>query len=332
MIGQQGAVWFPNPNFTRGWRRGKPHYIIIHGTAGNADEPALHSAQYVLSRRESTHYTVDSIGTIVQTVDEANAAWGNGVISGPAGVAVQGDSNGPHDAFWDSTGGDPNDDTISIETCRDVTNTSPWSPIQELTIYKLVAGICQRWGIPPQMANINGGITGHFSIDPRNRAYCPGPVDWESLITAAGGSGLYAPGVQFPMSATLPGLAPAAPMTGFSQAPISITSFNDAFLQTSSNVHETLVHAPGFYGVCAALDEAEQYPGIYNAFAGDTNPSDVPSNAWESIAGTIAGNTTAFMTRSFFVMLGVLLLIGLLWNITSPMLSGGGDIAGKVLS
>lgn len=319
MIGQPGAVWQPNPNYTSGWRRGKPHYIIIHGTAGGATEPAAHSAQYVASQRESTHYTVDSTGTIVQSVSEENSAWGNGVISGPPGVAVQGNSQGPHDAFWDATGGDPNGDTISIETCRDITNTSPWTQQQTTAIYQLVNGICQRWGIPAQMADINGGITGHFSIDPRNRAFCPGPVDWESLIVAAGGSGLYTPPQGVPTTVTLSGYYPAPPMSGFSTEPVAITSVNDVYLAAGQNVHETLAHAPGFYGICAAIDEAEQYAGMYNAFAGDTNPSDTPSNAFMSISGTIAANAAPFAIRSLLIGIGVLLFIALFWNVANPL-------------
>lgn len=112
----------------------------------------------------------------------------------------------------------------------------------------------------------------------------------------------------------------------FTTAPIALTSVNDAFLQTGENVHETLAHAPGFYGVCAALDEAEQYPGIYNAFSGDTNPLNWGSDAVMSIMGTIGGNATAFFIRSMLVMLGFFLLAGLIWNAMEPVREQAGPL------
>ncbi|MBO0791094.1 MAG: hypothetical protein J2P36_09105, partial [Ktedonobacteraceae bacterium] len=42
--------------------------------------------------------------------------------------------------------------------------------------------ICARWGIPARKADAHGGITGHYSIDPVNRARCPGPYPWDELF------------------------------------------------------------------------------------------------------------------------------------------------------
>lgn len=113
----------------------------------------------------------------------------------------------------------------------------------------------------------------------------------------------------------------------FTTSPIALTTVNDTYLAAGENVHETLAHAPGFYGIVSAIDEAEQYPGIYNAFSGDTNPLNWGSDAVMSVMGTIGGNATAFAIRTILIGLGLMLLAALMWNAMKPITEMAGPIA-----
>lgn len=306
MIGQPGALWIPSPSYSHmNWPYdgGKPKWIIVHGTASGINYPAQATARDFQTAGISTHYVVGYDGTIVQCVDEAAPAWGNGVISGPAGVAVQGNSSGPHDAFWDTAGHhDPNGCTISIEHSRSSDNTSPLSNAQLSASFNLIAGICARWGIPRQYANANGGITGHFSIDPVHRAFCPGPYPWAQLINYLGGHGGLPGNLQLAQNAT------AAPGVASSQPPLT------------QLVHQTLTNTPGFYGMALALDEAEQFPGwidltvaqsIDIPLVGTTSVPDV-SGGMRSLGVTIQDNFLPFAIRSGITLLGLALLLALI--------------------
>lgn len=168
-----GAVWIPNNNYFPGRNGYKPLYIIIHGTAGftSAEEVArFFKSTEKGNNPVSTHYIIDLDGTLVQCVEEKNSAWGNGGVT--AG----------HDPWW-SRALNPNRITISIEHVKLSRDNS-----DELTIpqkeagFRLVEHICQRHAIPRQLANKRGGITGHYSMDPVHRRFCPGPYPWEELI------------------------------------------------------------------------------------------------------------------------------------------------------
>ncbi|HEX3642888.1 MAG TPA: N-acetylmuramoyl-L-alanine amidase [Ktedonobacteraceae bacterium] len=151
-----------------------PRYIILHGTAGGAS--ALNIAQYFKGTEggnnpTSAHYVIDQAGVIYQCNSEDDGAWANGVVS--AG----------HDPWWNVNGNpNPNNITISIEHVKpDTANATPLTPAQQAASFALVADICERRGIPKRPADALGGVTGHFSIDPVNRARCPGPYNWDAL-------------------------------------------------------------------------------------------------------------------------------------------------------
>lgn len=151
-------------------------WLVLHKTAG------FHTAQDVAHyfqsgapqaggtfAKTSVHYVVGLDGTIVQCVRETDGAGGNGLLE--AG----------HDAFWPS---DINLNlvTFSIEHVDPaIDNSTPVPDAQKQASFQLIYDICQRWHIPMRPADGNGGITGHFSIDPQSRARCPGNYPWNDL-------------------------------------------------------------------------------------------------------------------------------------------------------
>ena len=111
-------------------------------------------------------------------------------------------------------------------------------------------------------------------------------------------------------------------------APLALTAANDAFLQSGEYVHQTLQRTPGFFGMVSALDEAEQFPGIYNAFQGDPNPLNYPSDAVMSVMGTISGNAMPLAVRSLLIFMGFILCAGLLLKAAEPFIEAGAMAGG----
>lgn len=100
---------------------------------------------------------------------------------------------------------------------------------------------------------------------------------------------------------------------GFGQAP--------TYTPLTQQIHDTLVHIPGFYGIALTLDEAEQFPGWINL----VNPSESPlpdfAGIARSIGATITDNTIPFVIRSGVAFMGFTLLLLLL---VKPVMSGVG--------
>jgi N-acetyl-anhydromuramyl-L-alanine amidase AmpD len=163
------ALWIPSQNYFPARAGHHPRWIIIHGTAGfNSAEDV---GYYFQQADVSTHYTIGRDGVIVQSVREHDGAWGNGGIT-------EG-----HDSWWSHTI-NPNNVTISIEhvkPSRD--NSDELTEIQKEVSFHLIQRICNRHHIPKQKAHASGGITGHFSMDPVHRSFCPGPYPWEELFS-----------------------------------------------------------------------------------------------------------------------------------------------------
>src|SRR5882762_3579179 len=165
MVDYKNAIWSPNTNFFPD--SGKKSFLILHGTAGGS------SAREIASFFQGTEgsgnpvsstYIVDQAGVIVQTVLEKDGAWGNGVVTNPNWL------------------GNPNTYTISIEHVKpDYANATALTPAQQAASFALIKDICQRNGIGMHDADDTTGITGHFSIDPVNRARCPGNFPWDEL-------------------------------------------------------------------------------------------------------------------------------------------------------
>jgi N-acetyl-anhydromuramyl-L-alanine amidase AmpD len=160
----------PSPNHFNGRDGYTPRWIILHGTAGfeTAEQCAVFFS--TTQSQVSAHYVVGRDGSIIACVQESDAAWSNGVLS--AG----------HDPWW-SPDINPNFLTIAIEHVKPHTdNTDQLTGAQAAASFQLVKDICQRWHIPMRKADAQGGITGHYSIDPVNRSRCPGPYPWADLF------------------------------------------------------------------------------------------------------------------------------------------------------
>ncbi len=173
MPDQDGVIWIPNSNFFSNRNGYEPNYIIVHGTAGFAS--ALAVANFFKSTENgdnpvSSHYIVGLEGEVVQCISESDGAWGNGGVT-------EG-----HDVWW-TTSLNPNLVTISIEhvkLSRD--NSDELTDVQKEASFQLVQAICERHAIPLRWADAQGGITGHYSMDPVHRSFCPGPYPWEELF------------------------------------------------------------------------------------------------------------------------------------------------------
>lgn len=180
MIDYAGAIWLPNNNCFVGRNGLSPKWLILHGTAGGTSAQSI--AQYFKgteggSNPVSAHYAVDEQGVIYQCTKESDGAWANGVVTTG------------HDPWWNADGNpNPNNVTISIEHVKpDSANATPITPAQQAASFALIKDICQRNGIPMRPADAHGGITGHYSIDPVNRARCPGNYPWAELWTYLNG-------------------------------------------------------------------------------------------------------------------------------------------------
>jgi hypothetical protein len=161
------AIWMPNNNYFPD--TGKKSFIIVHGTAGGSSAEGI--ANYFKgteggSEPVSSHYIVGQDGTVVQTVLEKDGSYANGVVN---------------NANWT---GNPNYYTISIEHVKpDDANATSLTPEQQRASFELIKDICERNGIGKHDADDSTGITSHASIDPVNRARCPGDYPWDTLWT-----------------------------------------------------------------------------------------------------------------------------------------------------
>lgn len=212
-----GAEWIGSPHYWNGRNGQRAAWIIVHGTAGGSSAQEVAGWFQSNNPPTSTHYVIGRDGTIVQCVREENSAWGNGVLSDG------------HDAWWNENI-NPNLQTISIEHVKtDPNNASQLTAEQEASSFALIAYLCAKWQIPARPANASGGITGHYSIDPVNRANCPGNYPWQALWEYLGSAGSSGP---------------------FTTLAMNVSSVSKAPLGT------------GFLGIIERIDEYEQIPAF----------------------------------------------------------------------
>ncbi|WP_281249223.1 N-acetylmuramoyl-L-alanine amidase [Vannielia litorea] len=144
---------YPTPN--QGERRGgaRPDIVLLHYTA-------MPDTRLVLERlanpeaEVSAHYVVSPEGGVWQMVDEPLRAWHAGA------------------GRWGSCD-DINSRSIGIEIVNSA--REPFAAPQMRGVETLVAGIMQRWHVPPER------VLGHSDIAP-GRKVDPGPrFDWRRL-------------------------------------------------------------------------------------------------------------------------------------------------------
>lgn len=159
------AQWLGSPNFTVG-RNGhdmtQPSWIVLHTMVGTAD--AANARFQQSSAQASATYGVKLDGSLVQWVDEANAAWANGAT----GRGGRGD----------------NLDSISIEHEDNGDFNGPRTPALYAASSQLVRSICLRYNIPIDRNH----IIGHRECDFAQTA-CPDSLDLDRIVTEAANGG-----------------------------------------------------------------------------------------------------------------------------------------------
>ena len=147
------AVDHPSPNF--GPRRDglTPQFVVLHYTAMDSAEAALRALSDP-AREVSAHYLIDETGRVMRLVAEDMRAWHAG----------RGTWRGLDDI---------NSRSIGIELAN--SGQTPFSARQMAALEHLLAGILDRWSIPPE------NVIGHSDMAPE-RKIDPGPrFDWLRL-------------------------------------------------------------------------------------------------------------------------------------------------------
>ncbi|MCV2868095.1 N-acetylmuramoyl-L-alanine amidase [Defluviimonas sp. WL0002] len=142
-----------SPNF--GERRGgaKPDLIVLHYTA----MATLEEARDRLcdpSTEVSAHWLIGADGTVEQLVDEDSRAWHAG--AGGWGAVT-----------------DVNSRSIGIELANP--GDAPFPEPQMTALECLLAGIMERWGIPPER------VIGHSDMAPERKGDPGARFDWRRL-------------------------------------------------------------------------------------------------------------------------------------------------------
>lgn len=102
----------------------------------------------------SVHFAVSLAGEVVQFVDTADAAYGNGIVLNPSWPLV--------------SLGNPNEHTVSIE--HEGLTGEPWSQPMYAASLALTRWILKAYGLTAGPDT----LIGHYRIDSVNRAQCPG--------------------------------------------------------------------------------------------------------------------------------------------------------------
>lgn len=143
---------YPSPNF--GDRRGfRPALVVLHYTA-MASCAEARDRLCDPSAEVSAHWLIDRDGAAEQLVDEAERAWHAGAGS------------------WGGQG-DVNSRSIGIELQN--SGAEPFPEPQMAALERLLAGILQRWAIPPQ------GVIGHSDMAPDRKGDPGARFDWKRL-------------------------------------------------------------------------------------------------------------------------------------------------------
>ncbi len=165
-----------SPNHWHGREGHQPLWLILHGTDANTHDydGAYETAAWFQSNTVSVNYVVGRRGLVAQCVQETDAAYANGGVTAT--------TTRKHDPWW-SPDLNPNLVTISIEHVKRAgnNNADALTSAQQEASFALIYDICIRNRIPMRQADAYGGITGHFSMDPKERTYCPGTYPWNEL-------------------------------------------------------------------------------------------------------------------------------------------------------
>lgn len=168
---QPGAYrieWKGSPNFWYGRAGQSALAIVDHIMQGTMES----TNGWFKSRRSdaSTHFGVARDGRIWQWVEVENTAWANGLLQNP-------DMSVGWIAECQRENINPNTRTISIE--HEGYSGKPFTEEQYQATLWLHKYLCVTYNIPP----VREQIIGHYQLQARDRAGCPGPTfPWERLI------------------------------------------------------------------------------------------------------------------------------------------------------
>jgi N-acetyl-anhydromuramyl-L-alanine amidase AmpD len=156
----------PVPNHFKGRGGWKPDVIVIHIAEGLRESVY----QTFLNNPKSTHYLVNKDGSVWQFVDEADGAWGNGIVHNPTSEIVK--------QRYTNGSVNPNNYTISIEH-EGFEKDGDMSDLMYATSSQLVKEIAARWSIPLDSVH----VIRHRNIT--DQKSCPGPIRVEHIIDMA---------------------------------------------------------------------------------------------------------------------------------------------------
>ncbi|WP_019584652.1 N-acetylmuramoyl-L-alanine amidase [Deinococcus apachensis] len=144
-------------NYTPGRQGTRVDRVVIHVADGTLRGTAAWFADPQCN--VSAHFTVGTDGTVIQSVRESDTAW--------------------HSGEWAM-----NLRSVGIEH-EGQPSKGPWtpSPAQLAASAELVAGLCQRYGIPADRVH----LIAHSEVNPNRaaRKNCPGPTwPWDAYIKA----------------------------------------------------------------------------------------------------------------------------------------------------
>lgn len=165
------AIADPSPNYGYGPKRDRlghlPVAIVDHREMGS--ETATDNEFANAASQVSTHYSIAKDGTVRQHVAEGTAAWGNGTDPSRGAAYYGADLSIPWIADAFAQGVNANLVTISIE--HEGTWNEPLTEAQYQATLALHRDIFKRQGWPVE----TGRIVGHFQVNKRDKALCPGP-------------------------------------------------------------------------------------------------------------------------------------------------------------
>ena len=125
----------------------------------------------------------------------------------------------------------------------------------------------------------------------------------------------------------------AAYYSSYAGQPVQQAGFS--YNQLSEQVHNTLVQYQGFYGICLALDEAEQFPGLFTQSLGPQDnilqPWNLLKDSGEAIVGTIVNNAMPLVIRGGLILFGYMLIFMLMWQFIKPVAKFGIEVAAEAI-
>src|SRR5260221_5056623 len=157
--------------------------LVIHKTASGTSAEAVANFFINDPARASSHFIIGQDREIVQCAHLVNGAGANCCVE-------TGDN-----PYWNTLlqqFGNLNRCTISIEHVDSASdNSTPLTAAQQASSFKLIKWLVDQYGfdITPDGHGQMVDVKGHNTIDPINRARCPGNYPWSELQTYLQGGG-----------------------------------------------------------------------------------------------------------------------------------------------